>query len=354
MKALETVVVILVVIGIVWYISRYSDKCKMYLTDMFDGTPYVRGAGIVKCETDLGDYYKQKYTDRWRYQPISTDARDHNQLMANQAALTQQAMWAKKMGKAMDGTYVDNKGVAYAPSGKKLATNAGIPPGSLQRAKVISAAPSPGPMTKTTSKSAAVPVQKASVPASTKEKFVYNRLDDNYWDGHESMTNNRTDLTINDLVSGAGKVSEPEMMAGELTVGDLMRSGANVEGMTGELTVGDLMRSGTKVEGMADKSPDKNAPLTVSDLLPDPCQNNGKDWTNVFTECENLVGGQNFVRFEDEHFTNQVLDTRCTKLLNLDLRRLPPIQYADVSIWNKPSVCKNIFEYIRPSLDSDC
>ena len=102
-------------------------------------------------------------------------------------------------------------------------------------------------------------------------------------------------------------------------------------------------------EGMANTSQ-----LNVSDLLPDPCMNKGKDWTNVFSECENLVGGQNFVKLEDEHFTNQVLDTRCTKLMSLDLRKPPAIQYADVSIWNKPSVCKNIYEYIRPSLDSDC
>lgn len=94
--------------------------------------------------------------------------------------------------------------------------------------------------------------------------------------------------------------------------------------------------------------------LNPSDLLPDPCLNKGKDWTNVFSECENLVGGQNFVHFEDEHFTNQVLDTRCTKLQSQDIRKTPAIQYADVSIWNKPSVCKNVFEYIRPSLDGEC
>lgn len=95
----------------------------------------------------------------------------------------------------------------------------------------------------------------------------------------------------------------------------------------------------------------KNRPLKASDLLPDPCMGKGKDWTSVYAGCENLVGGQNFVHLEDEHFSNEVLDTRCTKYMSTDLRKEPAIQYANVSIWNKPSVCKNAYNYIRPGLD---
>ena len=104
-------------------------------------------------------------------------------------------------------------------------------------------------------------------------------------------------------------------------------------------------------ENMTNKSCGNNDQLNVNDLLPDPCLKSKGNWTDVFSECENLVGGQNFVHFEDEHFVNQVLDTRCTKYMSLDLRRPPAVQYADVSIFAKPSVCKNVYDYIRPSLD---
>jgi hypothetical protein len=97
----------------------------------------------------------------------------------------------------------------------------------------------------------------------------------------------------------------------------------------------------------------RNAPLKPSDLLPSPCMGKNKDWTNTFSECENLIGGHNFVHTEDEHFTNEVLDTRCTKYMSHDLRKTPSIQYDEVSIWNKPSVCKNPYDYIRPGLDSE-
>lgn len=95
----------------------------------------------------------------------------------------------------------------------------------------------------------------------------------------------------------------------------------------------------------------KQQPLKASDLLPNPCPNGSKDWTSVYAGCENLVGGQNFVHIEDEHFANEVLDTRCTKYQSQDLRKTPAIQYENVSIWNKPSVCKNPFELTRPGLD---
>jgi hypothetical protein len=104
---------------------------------------------------------------------------------------------------------------------------------------------------------------------------------------------------------------------------------------------------------MKEQQEDRNAPLKASDLLPKPCMGKNKDWTNTFSECENLIGGRNFVHLEDEHFTNEVLDTRCTKYMSHDLRKTPSIQYEDVSIWNKPSVCKNPYDYIRPGLDSD-
>lgn len=123
---------------------------------------------------------------------------------------------------------------------------------------------------------------------------------------------------------------------------------ANAKNAVNQVKNAQAANAVNKAEGMANARSDQ---LNVNDLLPDPCLNKGKDWTNVFSECENLVGGQNFVHFEDEHFVNQVLDTRCTKYLSLDLRKPPAIQYSDVSIWNKPSVCKNIYEYVRPSLD---
>lgn len=83
-------------------------------------------------------------------------------------------------------------------------------------------------------------------------------------------------------------------------------------------------------------------PKDWTDLLPDPCLNNGKDWTKIFTECEDLVRGTKFVdRSEDNN------NFICHHLQCHDLRRVPAIRYADVSIWNKPSVCKNVFEYLR-------
>jgi hypothetical protein len=310
MKALEIFVVVLIVVGLIWYFSRYVDLSKNNLSDMFQGTPYIRGEGIVKCKANIGDYYYDKYRDRQRYQPLSTDARDYNELMTHKAALTHQDMWNKKMNESMKNGYVDNKGNQYGSVSKKLVTNAGLNNGKRVR---------------------------------------FNQIDDSYSSGHEAMTDGMTVRELIDLVRREGfsdtltirDLMEREGLTDRLTIQDLMRR----EGLSDTLTIQDLMRR----EGMTNT--DKNAPLSVNDLLPDPCLNNGKDWTNVFTECENLVGGQNFVRFEDEHFTNQVSDTRCTKLMNLDLRRAPPVQYADVSIWNKPSVCKNIFEYIRPSLD---
>jgi len=92
-------------------------------------------------------------------------------------------------------------------------------------------------------------------------------------------------------------------------------------------------------------------PLNATDLLPNPCMTNSRDWANVYTQCDNLLGGRNFVQTQDEAFTNQVLDTRCTRNMSLDLRREPPVMYSDVSIWLKPSTCKNIYDYIRPTLD---
>jgi hypothetical protein len=103
----------------------------------------------------------------------------------------------------------------------------------------------------------------------------------------------------------------------------------------------------------ANTNTNRNTPLKPSDLLPSPCMGKNKDWTNTFSECENLIGGHNFVHTEDEHFTNEVLDTRCTKYMSHDLRKTPSIQYDEVSIWNKPSVCKNPYDYIRPGLDAD-
>ena len=278
MKPMEMVILILIVVGLFYFISQRTSINSMW-SDKFNISPYFGRdiEGVVKCDDDLGSYYAAKYTDRHRYHPLSTDAMDYVALKQQQAAITHQDMWKRQMAKANDGAYVDDKGVMY----KTVAESQAKPSNATLKS-------APQRTTKTPTKAMPVPA-KTAVPA--KEKFTYYQMDNERGDSHESMANNR-------------------------------------------------------------KKEDRNAPLSVSDLLPDPCLNNGKDWTNVFTECENLVGGQNFIRFEDEHFTNQVLDTRCTKYQSHDLRRTPAIQYSDVSIWNKPSVCKNIYEYIRPQLDS--
>lgn len=291
---MEIIILILIVVGLCYFISYKATRSgnSASLTDKFNISPYfgtgTEYSGIIKCEDDLGSYYMNKYTDRQRYHPLSTDAMDYAALKQHQAALTHQDMWRKQMAQSLEPTYRDDKGNMY-----KSVAEAQTKPSNVKLA------PAPKPMPKAVPKAVPVPSKepaKAPVkaPAPKKEGFVYNRQDrGNNGLVHEYMADNKN-------------------------------------------------------------SEDRNAPLSVQDLLPDPCLNNGKDWTNVFTECENLVGGQNFVRFEDEHFTNQVLDTRCTKYQSHDLRRTPAIQYADVSIWNKPSVCKNIFEYIRPHLDGDC
>ena len=203
-------------------------------------------AAVIKCDDDLGKYYRNKYKPIRAHRNSSTDVMDHNSLKNSQAHYTLEDDWKRKMDVSLNNTYADNKGNVYGKSNSPM-TNANIPANKKFQQNDRSGAPM-----------------------------------------HEAMTDN------------------------------------------------------------------KNAQLSASDLLPDPCMNKGKDWTNVFSDSENLLGGQNFVKFEDEHFTNQVLDTRCTKLQSQDLRRPPAIQYADISVWNKPSVCKNIYEYIRPQLDSDC
>ena len=283
---IEIIILILIVVGLCYFISyKASGNCDtMSWIDRFNMSPYFGSpsdyTGIVKCEDDLGNYYMKKYTDRQRYQPLSTDAMDYAALKQHQAALTHQDMWRKQMAKSLNPTYRDDHGNMY-----KSVAEAQAKPSNVKLA------PAPKPIAKTVAKAVPVPATEPTNTSPKKESFTYNKQDrGNNSLVHEYMADNK-------------------------------------------------------------KTEDRNAPLSVQDLLPDPCLNNGKDWTNVFTECENLVGGQNFVRFEDEHFTNQVLDTRCTKYQSHDLRRTPAIQYADVSIWNKPSVCKNIFEYVRPKLD---
>jgi hypothetical protein len=242
-KTTELLILIVVVVLLCYFISYKASESSGSWCDRFNISPYFGAAkyqSMVKCGDDLGAYYKAKYTDKVRYNPLSTDAMDYLALKKHHENKVLQDMWKKQQAAQAGATQT-------APSNSQL-----------------------------------------------KESFAYNKHDRGS-DAllHEYMADNK-------------------------------------------------------------KTEDRNAPLSVNDLLPDPCMNKGKDWTNVFTECENLVGGQNFVRFEDEHFTNQVLDTRCTKYQSHDLRRTPAIQYADVSIWNKPSVCKNIFEYIRPTLDGNC
>lgn len=237
MKIFETVLVILIILGILFYVS------KMF-PEAFNWGPYFLSDSRVKCPSYLGNLYKKKYTNKQNYANMSPDSRDYNQSMAHKAAMTHESAWKQQMDSSMKNSYTDAKGNRYGPA-KARPSNAQVDP--------------------------------------------------------------------------AGK--------------GLMKM--------------DKGQGGSMHPAMAGNA----QPLNATDLLPNPCLTNSRDWANVYTSCDNLLGGRNFVQVQDEHFTNQVLDTRCTRNMNLDLRREPPVMYSDVSIWLKPSTCKNIYDYIRPSLD---
>lgn len=236
MKIFETALVLLIIFGILFYIS------KMF-PETFNWGGYFRTNDRVRCPDYLGDYYKQKYTDQVNYTNLSPDSRDSNQSMEHKATMTHENAWKNQMENSMKNSYTDANGNSYAPA-KPRPSNAQVD------------------------------------------------------------------------VAGKG-----------------------------------MMQMDSTKAGMHPAMKDNNVPLNATDLLPNPCLTNNRDWANVYTQCDNLLGGRNFVQVENEHFTNQVLDTRCTRNSSLDLRREPPIMYSDVSIWLKPSTCKNVYDYIRPALD---
>jgi len=236
MKIFETALVLLIVLGILFYV------CRLF-PESFNWGGYFLSDSRVRCPDNLGSYYKQKYTSNIDWTNLAPDARDANQSMAHKAAMTHEGAWKAQMEQSMKNSYTDAKGQSYGAANARP-TNAQVDPaggGHMQMA----------------SKAGAM---------------------------HPAMKENAT-------------------------------------------------------------------PLNATDLLPNPCLTNSRDWANVYTQCDNLLGGRNFIQTSDEHFSNQVLDTRCTRNMSLDLRREPPIMYSDVSIWLKPSTCKNIYDYIRPSLD---
>lgn len=267
MSGFETLVLIVVVVGLFYYISmnygrKHKDFCRRcggYECNCGGGmdsqmSPQAAQAGSAatnnpvqgSCGDNVGQYYFDKYSSQNDYTPASGDTRNYNTLQKRKMLKTHEGDWANRMNGSMGGSYTDSKGNSFGKVNDQGTTS--------------------------------------------------------------NMDINTGYSVTPKSVSGGG-----------------MGSGENMT------------------------NTDRNSPLEVNDLLPDPCLNKNKDWTNVFSECDNLLGGQNFVTASDEHFTNQVLDVRCTKYSSLaagDLRRVPAIQYSDVSIWQKPSVCKNSFDYL--------
>lgn len=291
LNGLEKIILVLVTAGILYYMMCNS----VMLKDRFYGDrsniygPYMLTKDTANCGDNLGKFYYDKYRDKHYYQPHSYDAKNYYDLMRQQGVVTHEKVWNARMGSAMDKSYTDNQGNAYAK-----VDDAGL-----------------------------------TTNSEVNNKISFNQID-------KSNTHNAVlDANKVNAANAANAVNQVRNAANA-------RNAPNAPNANGNAVVGG------GAEGMANSEQ-----LNVNDLLPDPCLNKGKDWTNVFSECENLVGGQNFVHFEDEHFVNQVLDTRCTKYMSLDFRKPPAIQYTDVSIWNKPSVCKNIYEYVRPSLDGE-
>jgi hypothetical protein len=236
MKIFETALVLLIVLGILFYVS------KMF-PESFNWGGYFLADDRVRCPDYLGNYYKKRYTNKQNYAMMAPDTMDYNESMKHQGTMTHEGAWKEQMQHSMKNSYTDAKGNSFGAA-KARPSNAQIDP--------------------------------------------------------------------------AGK---------------------------------GMMQMDNKDAGMHPAMQDNAMPLNATDLLPNPCLTNSRDWANVYTQCDNMLGGRNFVQTQDEHFTNQVLDTRCTRNSSLDLRREPPIMYSDVSIWLKPSTCKNIYDYIRPSLD---
>lgn len=100
--------------------------------------------------------------------------------------------------------------------------------------------------------------------------------------------------------------------------------------------------------GGAGNNPDPNSPLKPDDLLPKD-QDHG--WTQQYLNCKDLLANKNFVDTERFKFSNEVLDTRNTQYMSLDIRKTPIVSHNPVSIWQKSPVEKSVWEYVRPSLD---
>lgn len=103
-----------------------------------------------------------------------------------------------------------------------------------------------------------------------------------------------------------------------------------------------------KKDNFAEAGAKPNDPLKPDDLLPKD-QNHG--WTQQYLNCKDLLANKNFVDTERFKFSNEVLDTRNTQYMSLDIRKTPIVSHNPVSIWQKSPVERSVWEYVRPSLD---